>query len=96
MYRESMVSDEPSVTTPASQITAKPTKRSIQPWFISSTIREPTISAADGNIENKVECYQTEGGVKIIIFCSIFKMGSMGVDTYADRKERNFRGSPKG
>ncbi len=61
MYRHSVVSDESSVTPP-SQITAKPTKRSIQPWFISSTIREPTVSAADGNIKNKVERYQTEVG----------------------------------
>jgi hypothetical protein len=34
------------------------TERSIQPRLVSSAIREPPISAADGNIENKVECYQ--------------------------------------
>lgn len=34
-----------------------PTDRSIQPRLIPSAIREPAVSAADGNIENKVERY---------------------------------------
>jgi hypothetical protein len=79
---------------------AKPTDRSIQPRLVPSAIREPAVSAADGNIENKVESYHNENGLSVSFKKSLGRppqQNNFGsCNTYADRKERNFRGPPKG
>lgn len=48
----------------------KPTDRPVQPRLVSSAIREPTVGAADGDIENKVECYQRK---KVIFVKGAFR-----------------------